>query len=119
MALSVTSAFFRHISSQISGVIATFFPALAKAAPELTGFNNFKKDLQYSYNYLSKFTKSRLATYDGSSEENFSDIYMKEMKRTTDPTSSFYGQRGGKSRALVMTPKFTDFYLKYFFQSSL
>ena len=84
----------------MTGVIGSFLPAVARHAPKLIGWDEYKKDLSYVYDYLMDFTKKQLQGFNESDDgtENFSQVYIKEMRKTTDPKSSFYGKRGGKNR---------------------
>lgn len=48
-----------------------------------------------SYEFLKKFVKGRLTSYEGGEPEHFTDVFINEIRRTTDTSSSFYKERGG------------------------
>lgn len=51
-------------------------------------------------NFIRKFVTKRLknpTVTDSQEAEDFTDVYIKEIKETTDKESSFYQNRGGIS----------------------
>ncbi|CAL8110137.1 unnamed protein product [Orchesella dallaii] len=82
-----------HRSLEFRGLVF-FFPWLKDWFPKLSGWEEYMKCMPLSYEFLSKFVKDRLAAYDGGEPEHFTDVFINEIRRTTDPNSSFYKERG-------------------------
>ena len=74
-----------------------------KIAPNLIGWEAYKKDVAYTYEYLKATSAEKLENYDESSHESFADVFIREMKKTTDPSSSLHGERGRKYMAVLVT----------------
>ncbi len=68
--------------------------------PKLSGWESYKKIILVATEFVSKFVQQRLEnkTTENDNEEpnDFADVFMKEIVKTVDPDSSFFGKRGGK-----------------------
>ena len=71
-----------------------------KIAPNLIGWEGYKKEVAYIYEYLKATSAEKLKNYDDNSHESFADVFIREMNKTTDPNSSLYGDRGRKFHAM-------------------
>ena len=81
-------------------------PELAKLAPQLMGW---KRVLDLVKNFravvLEHVDRHRAENDEDESPRDFIDAYLKEIKSTTDPSSSFYKDAGSKcfSKLLNLT----------------
>ncbi|CAG7726561.1 unnamed protein product, partial [Allacma fusca] len=93
--VTIMEAITRSVGESGSCGIVFFMPWILKIWPTYPPWLRFKADLPHSYNFMQAFTGKSLANFDGSEINNFTDAYIDEIKKTTDPKSSFYGKRGG------------------------
>jgi len=68
---------------------------LQKLAPSLSGFNQFKNAIQPVRDFIRDQITEHLSTYQDDTTRDFIDLYIKKIKATTDPKSTFYGIAGG------------------------
>lgn len=76
--------------------LAFFIPWLKDYFPKMSGWEEYMKCMPLSYHFLKKFAQERLEKYDDGEPEHFTDVFINEIRRTSDPNSSFYKERGGK-----------------------
>lgn len=60
----------------------------------LTGFTYAQKTFKNLNNFIMPYIKEHQATLDEDNLRDFFDVWLLEMRRTTDPKSCFYGQLG-------------------------
>ena len=78
-------------------------PGLAKLAPKITGWQKIVDLLNEIRGVTIENVEEHKRSY--SEDENprdFIDAYLKEIKATTDPKSSFYKDAGGQTQILKM-----------------
>ena len=73
-------------------------PELAKLAPKISGWSTVLDLVQDFREIVLEHVNRHRTEYneDGSSPRDFIDAYLKEIKSTTDPSSSFYNDAGSK-----------------------
>ncbi|OXA48871.1 methyl farnesoate epoxidase [Folsomia candida] len=100
------------------------FPIIKTIAPNLSGWNEYLKEMLEATNFIRKFVTKRLknpTVTDSQEAEDFTDVYIKEIKETTDKESSFYQNRGEETLMATLLDLFvagaetTSTTLTYFF----
>ena len=96
--MCASSRFFVRIFNELSEVgIVLFMPKLAEMFPRISGWN---KMLQVIEPLLKFFEDAVKEHEDNPADEHhprdFIDVYFNEIKKTTNPESSFYGAAGSK-----------------------
>jgi len=74
---------------------------LQKLAPNLSGLNQFKNAIQPVRDFIRVQVMEHLSTYQDESARDFIDLYIKKIKATTDPNSTFYGDVGGAKQITI------------------
>lgn len=69
-----------------------FLPALRKIIPELSGYRRVRNALDQLLKFFEAPVKDHKDTFQEGIFRDFIDVYLSEMKKTTDPTSHFYGE---------------------------
>lgn len=88
------------------GMIIVFLPWLRHIIPKLSGYQGIR-DMreENAETFLGEVEKHKAAI----KEENlndFIDIYIAEMRKTTDPKSHFYGERAERNLAYILSDLF-------------
>jgi cytochrome P450 len=85
-----------EITDEISalGSTAVFIPWIAKIAPRLSGFEKMVRGWPVVRSFLAKHVQSHNILYVENQPRDFIDVYMDEVKKTTDPESSFHEKQG-------------------------
>ena len=72
-------------------------PEIAKLAPRLSGWNMLQEVAQKFRDIIVEHVNNhRREQSESDSPRDFIDVYLKEIKSTTDPSSSFYKDAGRK-----------------------
>lgn len=69
-----------------------FLPALRKIIPGLSGYLRIRKALDSLLKLFEAPVQHHKETYQEGIFRDFIDVYLAEVKKTTDPTSHFYGE---------------------------
>lgn len=72
-----------------------FFPWITYLFPEWSGWNNFLRVFQTTYDFLQKTVDEHQETPNFENPRDLIDVYLKEISATKDPASSFYKDDGG------------------------
>jgi cytochrome P450 len=78
-----------------------FLPSLRKIIPELSGYLRVRKALDKLLKLFEAPVQHHKETYQEGIFRDFIDVFLAEVKKTTDPTSHFYGEQA--ERQLVTT----------------
>ncbi len=73
-----------------------FLPFLSKMAPELSGYRKLVEEFNPIFEFLRKPIQQHKSTYQENQPRDFIDSYLDEISRTTNKSSSFYKENGGK-----------------------
>jgi cytochrome P450 len=79
--------------SKTAGV-CFFFPTLSKIFPEWTGFNRAMKIFMGGYDIIKDAVTAHRNTFQEGDARDFIDVYLREILKTKDPHSSFFGEEG-------------------------
>lgn len=71
-------------------------PWVAKLIPNQCGWSEFVKAIQKAKALIGGVIKEHKETLDLENHRDFMDVYLNEVKNTTDQSSSFYMESGGK-----------------------
>ncbi|XP_073815610.1 probable cytochrome P450 304a1 isoform X5 [Musca autumnalis] len=79
------------------GKLVSIMPWIRHIFPNWSSYNQLMESNTYMYNFYEKLVDRHIETYDESSERNFVDLYIREMKKaemegTTDTTSFKHNQ---------------------------
>jgi hypothetical protein len=91
----------RGFESSLAGNVSIFFPRLAKWFPNLTGYCEFQNAVRDAHPFYEERIAYYKNTYKEGQVRNIIDAYIAEMRKCTDPSSSFYGEEGGNKRFLL------------------
>jgi cytochrome P450 len=90
LTLNTTKVFNEVIEA---GSIILFAPWLRHIFPKWTGYTNVAKVLDENREMFTTAVKEHSAAFDENDLKDFIDVYLAEVKQTTDPNSSFYGEK--------------------------
>ena len=94
--LIIFTLFFRNIEENNGlAAIGMFIPWLTKLFPTLSGYEAMMKDMVPLLNFLDTPILHHKKTHVTGQPRDFIDVYIDEIKKTTDPKSSFYRSIGG------------------------
>ncbi len=97
--------------SPLQQIIRFISPTLSKYVDK--GFMKFNDIFQDIFALVRIHLNDHKEVLDQDNPKDFMDVYLTEMGRTTDPTSSFYGQRGEESLMATMADLFLAGKLSY------
>ena len=78
------------------GALLMFAPWLGKVLPEMSGAKAMTEMMNNNRDRFTAFVEERLKTFQDDNMRDFTDVYLAEMKKATDPSSPFYGDRAKK-----------------------
>ncbi|XP_035714572.1 methyl farnesoate epoxidase [Folsomia candida] len=79
---------------QEGGGVIVFMPWLAKVMPVWSGYDKVKREIFHMADYCRKPVEDHIKTYQEDFDRDFTDVFLKEIKKTTDPNSAFNGKLG-------------------------
>jgi len=85
-----------HSSSAVGGALV-FFPWLMEIAPGLTGWSKFTKAVSNLHILIQGHIDNHKLTIQEDHSRDYLDVFLHEIRNTTDPKSSFYGTVGCKT----------------------
>lgn len=71
-------------------------PWTHKLIPNLSGWAKLRDVADVMWKYLHPISRKMLLEYKGDSPQYFAHVYIDEIRRTVDKSSSFHGERGGE-----------------------
>jgi len=74
-----------------------FLPWVAKLAPEWSGWNNYLNSIPPTKALMEELLANYKDTFSPDDLRDFTDAYIKEIYNTTDPSSTFYREKGCKN----------------------
>ncbi|CAL8126658.1 unnamed protein product [Orchesella dallaii] len=89
-----------------SGALLVIAPWLKHIVPGLIGYNAIRRLMRGLVDFVSKTIKEHEDTMQEESPRDFIDVYLNEIKRTTDGASSFYGADAEKQLIAVVADLF-------------
>jgi len=72
-----------------------FYPGIAKMFPNWSGWNNLLKLLEPRQKFFHETIEEHKETFQEDYARDFIDVYLKEVQKTTDATSSFHESNAG------------------------
>ncbi|OXA41087.1 Methyl farnesoate epoxidase [Folsomia candida] len=84
------------------GGIMLFMPWVAKMFPKWSGYGLVKQELLNFTNFLRKPVTDHKKTRQEDFDRDFTDVFLKEIQKTTDPSSAFHGQLGEDNLAATL-----------------
>ncbi|ODN01944.1 Farnesoate epoxidase [Orchesella cincta] len=76
---------------------------LKHIAPEFCGYNGIRRMFADLAEFVSKTIQEHKNTFQEDSPRDFIDVYLKEIKSTTDPSSSFHGAEAAGADTMAST----------------
>jgi cytochrome P450 len=89
------------------GYLSVFIPFLAKYAPNLFGYTKLMEGEMRIVNFVKKPVDYHISTWQNGQPRDFIDVYLDEIEKTVDKTSSFYKDEGRKSILFAVLDLFT------------
>ncbi|OXA43620.1 methyl farnesoate epoxidase [Folsomia candida] len=79
---------------QEGGSIILFMPWLTKVMPVWSGYEKVKREILKMADSCRKPMLDHKKTYHEDFDRDFTDVFLKEIRKTTDPNSAFMGKLG-------------------------
>ncbi|ODN00908.1 Cytochrome P450 2J5 [Orchesella cincta] len=89
LARQITGAFDEAAKA---GAVLVLAPWLKHIIPGLIGYTSIRRTMRGLVDFVSKTIKEHKETVQEESPRDFIDVYLNEIKRTADVTSSFHGE---------------------------
>jgi len=77
------------------GGLVFFLPTLKDIIPEWSGYNGSRRQIGTFRETFTNAVREHKETYAEDFQRDFIDVFLKEMKSCSNPTSAFYKELGG------------------------
>lgn len=87
----------------LKGAKIVLAPWLRHIAPNWSGYNMVRQLIEENRDWFEENLKERKRTFQEDTIRDFIDVYLAEMKKTTDPNSVFYGDRAERQLIAILS----------------
>ncbi|ODM88681.1 Methyl farnesoate epoxidase [Orchesella cincta] len=88
------------------GGLIAFIPWLRHIMPEMSGYKGFRETMDENRKWFEEIVEEHKKTYQEDNLRDFIDVYLAEVKKTTDSNSVFYGSMAEKQLVATIADLF-------------